>query len=159
MIVVADASVLVGELLRTRGRELFLRPALHVVVAEDQWSETEHELARRLAIMQSTGRLTPDGRRVLEQSVSAMIDTQAIEVVNREMYNSFEETARRRVPRDPQDWPTVCPGAPARRRDPNRRPRLPRLRLPDMDRRNPSRRAGPRIPGITARTPDSYHSQ
>jgi predicted nucleic acid-binding protein len=37
-----------------------------------------------------------------------MIDTQAIEVVGREMYASFEETARRRVPRDPQDWPTVA---------------------------------------------------
>jgi hypothetical protein len=72
-------------------------------VAEDQWSETEHELARRLGIMESTGRLIPDGRRVLEQSVHAMIGTQAIEVVDREMYASFEETARRRVPRDPQD--------------------------------------------------------
>ncbi len=108
MIVAADASVLVGELLRTRGRELFLHPALHVVVAEDQWSETEHELARRLDIMESTGRLTPDGRHVLEQSVRTMIDTRAMEVVNREMYASFEETARRRVPRDPQDWPTVA---------------------------------------------------
>jgi hypothetical protein len=49
MIVVADAGVLVGELLRRRGRELFLHPALHVVVAEDQWSETEHEPARRLS--------------------------------------------------------------------------------------------------------------
>jgi len=47
MIVAADASVLVGELLRTKGRELFRHPALHVVVAEDQWTETEHELARR----------------------------------------------------------------------------------------------------------------
>jgi hypothetical protein len=68
MIIVADASVLVGELLRTRGRELFLHPALHVVVAQDQWSETEHELARRLSIMETTGRLTPDGRHVLEQT-------------------------------------------------------------------------------------------
>jgi predicted nucleic acid-binding protein len=24
------------------------------------------------------------------------------------MYASFEETARRRVPRDPQDWPAVA---------------------------------------------------
>jgi hypothetical protein len=52
MIVVADASVLVGELLRKRGRELFLHSVLRVVVAEDQWSETEHELSRRLGIMQ-----------------------------------------------------------------------------------------------------------
>ncbi len=108
MIVVADASVLVGEMLRKRGRELFVHPALHVVVAEDQWSETEHELSRRLGIMESTGRLKPDGRRVLEQSVRTMIDTRAIEIAGREMYAAFEETARRRVPRDPQDWPTVA---------------------------------------------------
>lgn len=62
MIVVADASVLVGELLRKRGRELFLHPALHVVVAEDQWGETKHELSRRLGIMESAGRLSADGR-------------------------------------------------------------------------------------------------
>jgi predicted nucleic acid-binding protein len=108
MIVVADASVLVGESLRKRGRELFLHPDLHVVVAEEQWSETEHELSRRLGIMQTTGRLKPDGRRALEQSVRAMIDTQVIEIVNRELYADFEETARLRVPRDPQDWPTVA---------------------------------------------------
>jgi predicted nucleic acid-binding protein len=58
--------------------------------------------------MQTTGRLKPDGRRALEQSVRAMIDTQVIEIVNRELYADFEETARLRVPRDPQDWPTVA---------------------------------------------------
>ena len=108
MIVVADASVLVGELLRKRGRELFLHPELQVVVAEDQWSETEHELSRRLGIMQSTGRLTPDGRSVLEQSVRTMIDTRAIEIVGREMYAAYERIARRRVPRDSRDWPVVA---------------------------------------------------
>jgi PIN domain len=32
MIVVADASVLVGESLRKRGRELFLHPELHAAI-------------------------------------------------------------------------------------------------------------------------------
>jgi hypothetical protein len=44
MIVVADASVLVAELLRQRGRDLLSHPDLQVVVAEDQWNETLHEL-------------------------------------------------------------------------------------------------------------------
>jgi hypothetical protein len=35
MIVVADASVLVAELLRQRGRDLLSHPGLQVVVAED----------------------------------------------------------------------------------------------------------------------------
>lgn len=51
MIVVADASVLVGELLRQRGRELLLHPNLRVLVAEHQWEETEHELSGRLEIL------------------------------------------------------------------------------------------------------------
>lgn len=42
MIVVADARVLVAELLRRRGRELLSRPDLRVVVAEHQWNETAH---------------------------------------------------------------------------------------------------------------------
>jgi hypothetical protein len=48
VIVVADASVLVAELLHRRGRELLAHPTLRVVVAEQQWEETEHELANRL---------------------------------------------------------------------------------------------------------------
>ncbi len=75
---------------------------------EDQWNETEHELTRRLDIMQSTRRLTPDGRRVLEQATRTMIDTQAVEIVGPEMYAGFEKAARRRVPRDPKDWPVVA---------------------------------------------------
>ncbi len=41
MIIVADASVLVGELLRTRGRALILHPRIQLVVAEHQWGEVE----------------------------------------------------------------------------------------------------------------------
>ena len=108
MIVVADANVLVGELLRKRGRELILRPGLQVLVAEDQWSETQHELSRRLGIMESTGRLSPSNRQALEVAVRDLIETKAIDVISRSMYAPFEATARRRIPRDPQDWPTVA---------------------------------------------------
>lgn len=54
MVVVADTSVLVAELLRERGRALLAHPGLRVVVAEEQWAETEHELQRRL--LRSPGR-------------------------------------------------------------------------------------------------------
>jgi predicted nucleic acid-binding protein len=108
MIVVADASVLVGELLRRRGRELLLHPDLHVVVAEDQWEETEHELSRRLGILESRARLIHDQRLALEQSVRELLDARAIEIVQRDTYASLEEAALRRVPRDARDWPTVA---------------------------------------------------
>lgn len=88
MIVVADASVLVGELLRKRGRELLLHPDLRVLVAEHQWEETEHELSRRLNILESRGSLTPEQRLALEQAVNDLIETRAIEVVPRDTYAS-----------------------------------------------------------------------
>jgi predicted nucleic acid-binding protein len=65
-IVVADASVLVGELLRERGR------------AE------------------------------LEDGISGLVDVGAIEIVAHDAYAHLEPVARRRVPRDPNDWPTVA---------------------------------------------------
>jgi predicted nucleic acid-binding protein len=73
MIVVADASVLVAELLRRRGRELLARPELRVVVAEEQWDETEHELARRLDIIVEQGRLTAKQARLLHEAVQALM--------------------------------------------------------------------------------------
>jgi predicted nucleic acid-binding protein len=108
MIIVADASVLVGELLRQRGRELLLHPDLSVVVAEDQWEEAEHELARRLGILESRGVLTALQRDTLARSVAHLIDARVIEVAPREIYRSLEETALLRVPRDARDWPTVA---------------------------------------------------
>lgn len=108
MIIVADASVLVGELLRKRGRELLLHPDLRVLVAEHQWDETEHELSRRLGILEPKGRLTAEQRLSLEQSVSSLVKTRAIEIVPREIYESLEDAAVGRVPRDRRDWPTVA---------------------------------------------------
>jgi hypothetical protein len=46
--VVADASVLVAELLRRRERELLRHPKLSLFVAQEQWEEAQHELGRRL---------------------------------------------------------------------------------------------------------------
>ncbi|HEY1687508.1 MAG TPA: PIN domain-containing protein [Solirubrobacteraceae bacterium] len=108
MIVVADASVLVAELLRKRGRDLIQRPDLHILVAEDQWEETQHELSRRLDIMQDQARLTAETREALDQAVQALIDTHAIEVVSRETYAPLERAAKQRVPRDQRDWPPVA---------------------------------------------------
>lgn len=77
-------------------------------MAEHQWEETEHELSQRLEILESRAIVTAAQRRVLEQSVRHLIDVRAIEIVPRDTYASLEETALRRVPRDPRDWPTVA---------------------------------------------------
>lgn len=67
MIVVADASVLVAELLRHRGRALVTRDDLRVIVAEEQWNETEYELKRRIGIIADQGRLTAERKNSTNQ--------------------------------------------------------------------------------------------
>ena len=108
MILVADASVLVAELLRERGRKLLRRPDLQLLIAEEQWRETEHELQRRLTVLVARRVLDRDRRKQLESVVDALVDAGAIEVVPRDTYAHLKTTALRRVPRDERDWPTVA---------------------------------------------------
>lgn len=116
MIVVADASALVAELLRTRGRELLAHPDLRVVVAEEQWDETQHELQRRIGVIVEQGRLTDDHAKRLYDEVIALVDEQVIEIIPRCLYEHMEAVARRRVPRDPttgRRWLSHWPSTPA----------------------------------------------
>lgn len=108
MIVVADASVLVAELTRPRGIALVLDPLLRVVVAEQQWSEAIHEINRRLTLRVDRGLLTGEQRSRIDRDIEAILDREGIEVVSATMYQLFEAKARRRIPRDPHDWPTVA---------------------------------------------------
>lgn len=108
MIIVADASVLVAELLRHRGRVLFTNPHLDIVVAEEQWDETQHEVARRLAIIVRQGRITPELANQLATDLPSLRSEHSIEVISRDFYEHVEVSARRRIPRDPKDWPTVA---------------------------------------------------
>lgn len=108
MILVADASVLVAELLRKRGRALLSHPDLRIVVAEEQWEETEHELGRRMAIIVERAQLTAHQAQALQEAVEALIDARLIEVIPRAFYEHLKPAARRRVPRDPNDWAPVA---------------------------------------------------
>ena len=108
MLVVADASVLVAELLGERGRALIADPRLRVVVAEDQWSEIRHELGRRVALLVAHARMTDEQAARIRQAIESLVDTRVIDVIPRLVYEHMEETARRRVPRDPDDWSPVA---------------------------------------------------
>ncbi len=120
MIIAADASVLVGELLRNGRRDLILHPRVQLVVAEHQWSEVEHDRERRLSIMESRGRITAERRNLLEGAAQHLVDVQGIEVVPRSAYEQFEEAARRRVSyetpttgrRSPSPWPSTQASSP-----------------------------------------------
>ena len=108
MIVVVDASVLVAELLRRRGRELFAHPDLQCVVAEEQWEETRNELPKRVAASVGQGRLSSEQGEELLDAVHELVQGDLIEVVPRTFYEHMEHVARRRVPRDPDDWAPVA---------------------------------------------------
>jgi hypothetical protein len=100
VIVVADASALVAELLRTRGRALLAHPDLRVVVAEEQWDETQYELQRRLGAIVEQGRLTDDHAKCLHDDVLALIDERVIEIIPRHLYEHMEAVARTRPSAD-----------------------------------------------------------
>jgi predicted nucleic acid-binding protein len=107
MRLVVDASTLVAEALRERGQARIADPELDLFVASDAWSETEHELRRRAAIVAERGYLEPTRAAQLLEDVWAVL-TAAITVVPRDAYADWLAEARRRVPRDPNDAPTVA---------------------------------------------------
>jgi len=104
---IADASVLVGELTRARGHALVHHEEFDLAITEDRWSEVEYELRQRLNAMQQHGHLTAEAAEVLYQASMGLRDT-AILMVPLPDYAANEVQARRRIPRDPDDWSTVA---------------------------------------------------
>ncbi len=90
------------------GREILSRPDLRVVVADDQWNETAHELDKRLAAIIRHGHLSPSQADDLMRAITELVETHVIEIIPRDFYAQVESVARRRIPRNPQDWQTVA---------------------------------------------------
>ena len=108
MIVVVDASVLVAELLRKRGRELFRHPELRSVVAQDQWEETQHELPKRAKHIVAAGHLSQAQVDLILSDVDELFSSRTIEIIPSSAYEEKKELALRRVPQDPKDWAPVA---------------------------------------------------
>lgn len=107
MKLVIDANILVGELLRKRGQELLKNPQLILYIAQKALDETNYELKRRLTIIISQGRL--------DKALETEILTRATELrenyitpVPLSVYAELEIEAKKRIPRDPNDWETVA---------------------------------------------------
>lgn len=96
-----------AEVLRVRGRKLLTHPALDLAVAADAWSEAEHELRKRVALLIKRGHLEAAAAGELLDAAVASIANRAI-LAPRETYAGHLEEALRRVPRDPRDAPTVA---------------------------------------------------
>jgi predicted nucleic acid-binding protein len=104
---VVDASTLVAEVLRARGRRLLAHRTLDLVMAAEAWSEAEHELRKRTALLVERGHLEagPAGQ-LLDEALAAIIARVAL--VPTEVYADHLEVARQRIPRDPRDAPSVA---------------------------------------------------
>jgi predicted nucleic acid-binding protein len=102
-----DASSLVAEALRARGRKLLTHPELDLLVAAEAWNETYHELRQRVALLVERGHLAAaPAVELLNEALAAV--AARITVVPPDVYAERLEEARRRIPRDPRDAPTVA---------------------------------------------------
>lgn len=105
MRLVVDASALVAEVLRGRGRELLTHPTLDLALADETWGETEHELRNRVALLADCGIFTPlRASQILDEALTTI----AARVTLVSPDADRMEEARRRIPRDPHDAPVVA---------------------------------------------------
>jgi len=104
---VVDASTLVAEGLRERGRDFLAHPELDLFITVEVWSEAQHELRRRTGLMAQRARLTDESADFLLQTALTSIQAN-MTVVPPNEYADGLPGAYRRVPRDPRDAPTVA---------------------------------------------------
>ena len=107
MKLVVDANILIAELLRRRGRELLRNPRLELYLAEKTREETEYELRKRVGIIVSQGRLNESVGRAQIETAIAIINTQ-IMLMPMSFYAPLEAEARKRIPRELNDWEIVA---------------------------------------------------
>lgn len=107
MLLVVDASALVAELLRVRGRNRVSDPALQLLIAEDTWDEVVHELGKRVEQIGRRLRLpASEAEDLLRDALSTLEDSVSVEP--QFVVEASEDDARWRIERDPNDWPTVA---------------------------------------------------
>ena len=107
MRLVVDASTLVAESLRARGHALLTHPSVDLVMASEVWDESRHELRKRVALLAERRFLPATAAEHLLDDVLALLEAR-VSVVTSGVYAERMEEARRRIPRDPSDAPTVA---------------------------------------------------
>ena len=136
MLLVVDTSVLVGDLLRTRGRERLNDHRLNLYLPEHTVGEVHVELPRRIgAVAASAGLAAAERDDLLMLCLDAVDNNLA--VVAAEVYAPFEEEALARSQRDPRRLARrgVCAGA--ERGGVDERQRLPGHGRPHVDHPDP----------------------
>ncbi|MBX3032258.1 MAG: nucleotide-binding protein, PIN domain-containing protein [Chloroflexi bacterium] len=107
MRLVLDTNVVVGESLRRRGAERFLDGRLELFMPADTHEEVGVEVRRRAGAVADQRGLT-EAERELAITRSLDLIRTTVTVVGRPTYSLLERVARRRTPRDPDDWPLVA---------------------------------------------------
>ncbi|HEY7034897.1 MAG TPA: PIN domain-containing protein [Thermomicrobiales bacterium] len=106
MRLVIDASTVVAEGLRDRGRELLARDDLDITIAVEAWAEAEHELRKRVATI--VQRASERGEEVNQLNDRVNSVGRLLKVSPRPPPAEMWEEARWRIPQDPRDIPTVA---------------------------------------------------
>ena len=107
MRLVVDANILVGELLREKGRALVADERLELFVAAKAWEEARRELRRRVDVIAERGQLLRTTATELLNAAMTLAERRTTVLTEAE-YGAFEGEARERVPNYPDDWPTVA---------------------------------------------------
>lgn len=107
MRLVVDTNILVAELLRNRGVDLIQSQNLELLLAEKMKNEAKYELQKRISIIVNQANLTPEQGQFQLERAWGIIDRKILTVPWSD-YQSFEAEARKRIPRDPNDWETVA---------------------------------------------------
>ena len=107
MRLVVDANILVGELLREKGRALVADKRLELFMAAKAWEEARHELHKRVDVIAERGQLSAATATELLDVATTLAGRRTTALTEAE-YGAFEGEARERIPNDPDDWPTVA---------------------------------------------------
>jgi len=104
---VVDANILVAELLRKRGRSLVAQSQLELFIATRTLEEAWYELEKRAEIIVKKADAS---KKTVERTldIATRVVSENIYFAKLYEYQTFEEEARRRIPRDPKDWHTVA---------------------------------------------------
>lgn len=107
MRLVVDTNVLVGDLLRSAGRERLADERIDLFLPEQMREEAKVELPRRVAAFARRHDLSDASSGELLASVLEAIEAD-VAVIDEPVYAAYEAEARARSVRDPDDWPLVA---------------------------------------------------
>lgn len=107
MRLVVDASLLVGQLLREKGRRRLADPRLELFIPEQMLEEVERELPKRVRAFARAHDLEP---ALADELGATCLEAVAanVAVVHEPVYAGLEDEAQSRSVRDPNDWPLVA---------------------------------------------------